>query len=75
MTTEERLEKLEKDLAGAKHDLAKAKRRSRLLLVGAVAIVALVFLLGAGNDAVQNVVRAHEFDLVDFNGQSVPHWV
>ncbi len=41
MTTEERLEKLEKELA-------RAKRRSRVMLVAAVMTVAAVFLLGAG---------------------------
>lgn len=62
MTTEERLEKLEKELTGA-------KRNSRLLLTAVVAIVAVVFLLGASGDAAQEVVRAKEFQLVDANGQ------
>ncbi len=61
MTTEERLEKLESDLAGA-------KRRNRLLLVG-VAIVAGMFLLGAGGEELQKVVRGERFELVDSTGR------
>lgn len=63
MTTEERLVKLEKELAGA-------KRRSRVMLVAAVLSVAAVFLLGAGNDAAQRVVRAGKFELVDSTGKT-----
>lgn len=79
MTTEERLEELEKEQA-------RAKRRSRAMLaaavaMAAVAIVAVVLLLGygrrtskvqlstslsgAGRDSVQDVVRAKRFELVD----------
>jgi hypothetical protein len=61
MTTEERLERVEKELV-------KAKRRSRVVLVAAVMAVAVVFLLGAGNGTVQNVIRAGKFELVDASG-------
>jgi hypothetical protein len=62
MTTEERLEKLEKELTGA-------KRRSRVMLVATVMAVAVVFLLGAGGEAVQKVVRAERFELMDSTGK------
>lgn len=60
MITEERLEKVEKELA-------RAKRRSRVILLAAAMTVAAVFLLCAG-DAVPKVVRAERFELVDTNG-------
>lgn len=61
MTTEERLGKLEQELA-------RAKRRSRVTLVAAVMTMAGMVLLGAGNDAVQKVVRAEKFELVGSTG-------
>jgi hypothetical protein len=67
MTTEERLVNLEKELAGA-------KCRSRVMLMGAVAAVALVFLLCAGGDATQKVVRAERFELVNANGNVCAAW-
>ncbi len=56
LTTEERFEKLEKELAGA-------TRRSRLLVIVAAVIVALVFLLGAGcaNANAKRITWAVEF--------------
>jgi hypothetical protein len=62
MTTEERLEKLEKELAGA-------KRRSRVMLIAAAMAVAVVFLLGAGGEAVPKVIQAEKFELVDSTGR------
>lgn len=61
MTTEERVAKLEKELA-------RAKRRTRVMLVAAVMTAAGMFLLGAGGEGVQQVVRAERFELVDANG-------
>jgi hypothetical protein len=61
MTTEERLERLEKELAGA-------KRRSRVMLVATVMTIAGMFLLCAGGNAVQKSIRAQSFELVDRNG-------
>lgn len=64
MTTEERLEKLEKELA-------KAKRKSRLMLVAAVMTVAGMFLLGAEGDQSPMVIRAQSFAVVDQNGNAL----
>lgn len=61
MNTEERLEKLEKELA-------RAKRRSRVMLVAVVMTVIGVFLLGAGGESVPKRIRAQEFDVVDASG-------
>jgi hypothetical protein len=63
MTTEERVEKLEKELVGA-------KRRSRVMLVAVAMTVAGMFLLCAGN-GVQKSVRAQSFELVDQNGKTL----
>lgn len=63
MTTEERVEKLERELA-------TAKRRSCVMLVATAMTVAGMFLLGAGNSAVQKLVRAQEFDVVDPTGKT-----
>jgi hypothetical protein len=62
MTTEERVEKLEKELT-------RAKRRSRVMLVAVAMTVAGMFLLCAGNSTVQKVVRAEKFELVDPAGK------
>ena len=63
LTTEERLEKLEKELAGA-------KRRSRVMLVVAVMTVAGILLLGAGGDAIPKSISSQEFVLVDSAGNN-----
>lgn len=69
MTTEERLGKVEKELA-------KSKRRSRVMLSMAVLTVAGVFLLCFNCDEIREArsggkaIRAQEFDVVDQNGKT-----
>jgi hypothetical protein len=60
MTTEERLERVEKELA-------RAKRQNRVLLVAAVIIVSVVFLLGASENRSRDTIRAKAFCVVDEN--------
>ena len=62
MTTEERLEKVEKELG-------KAKRQSRVMLVAVVMAAVGICLLGAGDNAIQKVIRAEAFVLVDSGGR------
>jgi hypothetical protein len=60
MTTEERLEKLEMELA-------RAKRRNRLLL--ATVVITAAVAMTAGIDRRENIVSANGFALVDESGK------
>lgn len=62
MTTEERLEKVEKELAAAKRQIR------RLVIGGAVALVCVAILVAASLRPAQ--VQARKFVLVDENGKT-----
>ena len=80
MTTEERLENVERELVEAKAQATRAKRRNRWLLAAvtlAAGVFALVWIVaGAANRAqaqgggVSPVIRAGRFELVDGNGRT-----
>lgn len=60
MTTEERIEKLE-------HDLANTKRRNRWILTAA-AVLVLVGLVTAGNVRTPDEIKARRFIVVNAQG-------
>lgn len=71
MTTEERIEKLEAELAEIKAGLAAAKRHTRRLMVG-VGVVLVMFALFVAVRVMTGekgkVIRANRFELVDDKG-------